>query len=246
MFLLKKLLTSLILPPAGPVLLALAGLWLSSGRRRQAGVLLAAGSLCALLALSLPIVGGALLRQLEIHPPATEAGLARAQAIVILGGGNNFAAPEYGGDTVNSSTLQRIRYGARLHRQVRLPILVSGGAPFGGLPEGHTMKEALEKDFGVSVRWIEATSHDTSENARNSAPLLKAAGVRRIALVSHAWHLPRAIELFEREGIEVIPAPTAYTTEESSVLAQFLPSPGGLGNSRLALHERLGRLAAGL
>ncbi|MDO8787887.1 MAG: YdcF family protein [Sulfuritalea sp.] len=243
MFLLKKLLAALILPPTGPVLLALLGLWLMRARSRRwqhGGFWLATLSLLSLFALSLPIVGNALMAPLEPHPPITKIQLQQVQAIVILGGGSHSQAPEYGGDTVGSASLERLRYGARLTRESRLPLLVTGGAPFGGRAEAELMREALESDFGVKVRWVEAASHDTAENASLSAPLLKAAGITRIALVSHGWHLPRAIPLFEKQGLEVTPAPTAFSTQPPSSIAALLP--GGLEQSRQALNEYLGQL----
>lgn len=243
MFLLKKLLTALILPPTGPVLIALLGLWLMRARSRRwqlGGLWLASLSLIGLLALSLPIVGNALMAPLEPHPPITLAQLQRVQAIVILGGGSYYGAPEYGGDTVGYATLERLRYGARLARESGLPVLVTGGVPFGGRPEGELMRESLENDFGQKVRWVEAASRDTAENASLSAPMLKTAGITRIALVSHGWHLPRAIPLFEKQGLEVTAAPTAFSTQSPSAIAALLP--GGLGQSRQALNEYLGQL----
>jgi len=243
MFLLKKLLTALILPPAGPALLALLGLWLmrAKGRRRQhAGFTLAILSLLGLFALSLPVVGNALMAPLESYPPITQDQLQRVQAIVILGGGSYYAAPEYGSDTVDYATLERLRYGARLARESRLPLLVTGGAPFGGRPEGESMRDALETDFGVKVRWVEAASRDTAENASLSAPILRSAGISRIALLSHGWHLPRAIPLFEKQGLTVIPAPTGFSTGSPSLARTLLP--GGLVRSRQALNEYLGQL----
>ncbi len=244
MFLLKKILAALILPPAGPVLLALFGLWLSrSGKSRRwqhGGAALAALCLLGLLILSLPLVGNALMAPLENHPPITPPQLQRVQAIVILGAGSYYAAPEYGGDTVSHYTLERLRYGARLARESRLPLLVTGGAPFGGRAEAESMREALEVDFGIKVRWVETASRDTAENAGLSAPMLKAAGVTRIALVSHGWHLPRAIPLFEKQGLEVMPAPTAFSTGSSSLIGNLLP--GGMNRSRQALNEYFGQL----
>ena len=251
MFQLKTILAALILPPAGPILLALFGLWLMrarsqveryprSRRWQGAGLWLATLSLLGLLLLSLPVVGNALMAPLEPNPPITAAQLQRAQAIVILGGGSYHAAPEYGGDTVGFITLERLRYGARLARASRLPLLVAGGAPSGGRPEAEAMREALENDFGVKVRWVEAVSRDTAENASLSAPLLKAAGVTRVALVSHGWHLPRAAALFEKQGFAVTPAPTAFSTEVPSQFKNFLPV--GMTRSRIALNEYLGQL----
>lgn len=243
MFLVKKLVAALILPPAGPLLLALLGLWLAtakSRRVRSGGLWLASLSLLGLLVLSLPVVGRALMAPLENHRPVTPAQLRQIQAIVILGGGTYYDAPEYGGDTVGRATLERLRYGARLARDTRLPLLVTGGAPLGGRPEGELMREVLEGEFGVKVRWVEGNSRDTAENAALSATMLKAAGVSRIALVSNGWHLPRAVPLFERQGLTVTPAPIAFSTSAPNVWAGFLP--GGLGTSSEALHEYLGRL----
>ena len=243
MFLLKKLLTALILPPTGPILLAFVGLWLTNAKSRgwrNGGLWLAILSLLGLLLLSLPIVGKALMAPLEPYPPIAPAQLQRVQAIVILGGGTYLAAPEYGGDTIGSATLERLRFGARLARESRLPLLVTGGAPSGGRAEGELMREALEQDFGVKVRWVEAASRDSAENASLSAPMLKTAGITRIALVSNASHLPRAVPLFEKQGLEVIPAPMGFSTGSPSLAGSLLP--GGLGLSREALHEYLGQL----
>ncbi len=241
MFQLKKLITALILPPAGPLLVALLGLYWAR-RRRRAGTAVAVAALALLIAGSLPLVGDGLLRSLETLPPIRADQLRSAQAIVVLGGGTYRAAPEYGGDTANRNTLLRLRYAAVLQRRSGLPLLVSGGAPFGGLAEAEAMRTVLETEFAVPVRWVEAASADTAENAANSARLLRAAGVQRIALVSQAWHLPRAVALFERQGLTVMAAPTGFSTPSPSLLEDLLPSAVALEHSRTALHEWLGRL----
>lgn len=240
-FFAKKLLSALLLPPLAPLLLVLAGLLLLR-RRPRLGRWVAFAGLLLLWALSTPWVGKSLLQRVETYPAIAPGALRDVQAIVVLGGGNLLGAPEYGGDTVGPPSLARIRYAARLHRQSGLPILVTGGAPFGGRPEGDTMAEALALEFGVPVRWKETASRDTAENASLSAPLLKAAGIRRIALVSHAWHLPRAVPLFEAQGFAVVPAPTAFTAPPASPWLGLLPSVGGLEASYWAGHEWLGRM----
>lgn len=245
MFLAKKLISALVLPPTGLLLLALFGLWL--GRRHpRIGRGIAAAAILLLLALSMPPVADRLMRSLENHPPISAADLGRVQAIVVLGGGNYIAAPEYGGDTVSRWTLERVRYGVHLQRRSGLPILVTGGAPFGGRPEGETMKEAAERDFGGKVRWVETASSDTAENAQYSARLLKTDNVRRVALVSQAWHLPRAMALFEAHGLEPVAAPTGFTTHPPSAFAYLLPSVGALEDSTMATREWLGRLVVRL
>ncbi|MCF8200070.1 MAG: YdcF family protein [Sulfuritalea sp.] len=245
MFLLKKLIAALILPPAGPVLLAFVGLWLArtrSHRWRRAGLWLTSLSLLGLIVLSLPIVGNALMMPLEPLPPITAVQLKQVQAIVILGGGTYANAPEYGGDTAVSATLERLRYGAILAKKSGLPLLLSAGAPYGGRAESDSMREVLERDFGVKVRWVETLSRDTAENARLSAKMLKAAGINRVALVSHAWHLPRAIPLFEHEGLRVIAAPTGFSTISPSLVENLIPNGEGFSTSRVALREYLGQI----
>jgi uncharacterized SAM-binding protein YcdF (DUF218 family) len=242
MFLLKKILAALILPPTGPLLLAAIGLWLSRHRPRFGHFLIALG-LGTLVLLSTPWIANELLRSLQnTLPPAPEQ-LAGSQAIVVLGGGTYRNAPEYGGDTVNEVELERLRYGAHLARQTGLPVGVSGGAPMGGTPEAETMRAVLETDFRVAVRWVETSSVDTRENAANIAPLLKQSGVTQIVLVTHAWHMRRAQHAFEKQGLKVVPGATRFAPPYRGDLLQWLPSGGALRNSQIALHEWLGLLA---
>ncbi len=239
LFYLKKLLSALVLPPFGMVLLALVGLWLMQKHRRL-GAFVMALALTLLTALSLPLVADSLMQSLEIYSPISPEDLAKAQVIVILGGDDYPQAPEYGTDTVGRQTLERLRYGATLQRRSGLPILVTGGAPYGAQPGAETMKMVIEEDFKGIVNWTEKASNDTAENARFSGRMLYAAGLTRIALVSHAWHLPRAVALFERQGLEVLPAPMGFTTSAPSLWPQLLPSGEALERSHEALHEWLG------
>ena len=240
LFLLKKILSTLILPPTSMILVALLGIYLSRKHPRT-GRTLAALSLATLLILSLPITGNALLHSLETAPPITETQLKDIQAIVILGGGKNNDAPEYGDvDTVGKWTLERLRYGTLLQQKIGQPILVTGGAPYGGRPEADAMAESLKQDFHAKTIWIEDQSNDTAENAAYSAKILKQHGVTHIALVSQAWHLPRATQLFEKKGLTVSPAATGYTTGEQQAIAQWLPEANALNKSSMAIKEYLG------
>lgn len=245
LLLLKKIVSALILPPTSLILLAFVGLWLTR-KRPKTGRSLTALSLTVLLILSLPVTGNALLQSLETTPPISEAQLKDIQAIVILGGGKNNEAPEFGNqDTVNRWTLQRLRYGAYLQQQTGKPILATGGAPFGGLPEAEAMAEALQRDFHAKDIWVEDQSKDTVENATFSASILKERGIQRIALISQAWHLPRAIQLFEQQGLTVYPAPTGYTNEDNEPVIRWLPKASALDKSSMALKEYLGRILSG-
>ncbi len=243
-FLLKKIISALILPPTSLIILALIGLWLSR-KHPKAGRTLAALSLVTLLILSLPVTGNALLQSLETEPPTSAAQLKEIQAIVILGGGKNSEAPEFDNqDTVNRWTLQRLRYGAYLQAQTGKPILVTGGELFGETPEADAMAETLQRDFHASGIWTEDQSKDTAENAAYSAAILRQHGIQRIALISQAWHLPRAIKLFEQEGFTVYSAPTGFAHEDNEPVIRWLPKASALDKSTIAIKEYVGLFAS--
>ena len=102
------------------------------------------------------------------------------------------------------------------------------------------MKEVLQQDFRITVQWIEEGSRNTFENARLSAALLKPAGIQRIYLVTHAWHMRRARIAFEHAGFAVIPAPTEFATRFELTLIDFLPDAGALRNSGVFFREGVG------
>ncbi|MCR4301646.1 MAG: YdcF family protein [Sulfuricaulis sp.] len=244
----SKIQALFLLPPGIIIVIGLLG-FLIQIRWLLVGSIIVALSFTALLILSLPFTGQRLIADIESrYPPlrltAVADGGPPPGAIIILGGGRYTEAPEYGdGDSVSQATLGRIRYGAHLHRLTGLPILVSGGTPYGEqVSEAVLMKTALESDFQVAVKWVESKSANTLENARYTKLLLAQAGVRRAYLVTHAWHMPRALWSFESEGMSTIPAPMGFTTlnkEDRETLGYF-PSASGMHLSSVALREQLG------
>ncbi len=240
---LHGLLKALLLPPLGllwPILLG-AFWW----RQPVARGLVLAGAL-GLLVLALPIVPARLMALLEPYPALSAKDLAHpgVEAIVVLGAGRYSDAPEYGHDDLGPLTLQRIRYAAWLQRRTRLPLVVCGGSPPSENPPlARIMARVLEREFGVPVAAVEDHSRTTRENAHYAAPILRRHGWRRIWLVSHAWHLPRAVEAFRHAGIEVVPAPTAFIHRDDpgTQPGDFLPSAKAWLGSYYALHELIGR-----
>ena len=231
-----------LLPPLNLLLVAALGLWLWNWRPLVARILLTA-SVVLLWLLSTPYFAEALLHELEGEPFATDTRKPLADAIVVLGGGTYFHAPEYGGDTVSKETLERLRYAAKLYRETLKPILVTGGRPLGNqMSEAEQMKQVLEHEFNVPVQWAEGASDNTLENALLSRQLLKQSGIDRIYLVTHAWHMPRAVPVFEAAGFRVVPAPTAYTTRYQTDLLAFVPNDHALHESRIFMHELIGIL----
>jgi uncharacterized SAM-binding protein YcdF (DUF218 family) len=197
----------------------------------------------ALLVLSLPVVSHALMRSLEASPLDLKR-TADAQAVVILGGGVRRNAAEFGGDTLGRFTLERVRYGALVARTTRLPVLVSGGT-VGATTEAALMKRALQDEFNVEVRWSEERSRDTRSNAAESAAILLPAGIKRVILVTHGAHMPRASGEFASAGFQVTPAPTVIPGERFTFEqpAELLPSMSALQGSFYAVYELLAGLA---
>ena len=242
-FVLKKLLTALVLPPTASVLLGLLGLWIAR-RHRRVGTALTALSLLSIALLAWPPVSDALVRSLERrYPVITPEQLAQVQAIVVLGGGGYTTATDYGQDVLGHGARERVRYAVHLQRQSGKPMLATGGAPNGSRSEALVMQEVIERELKGRVRWVETESLDTQGNAALSAPILQQAGVRRIALVTHGWHERRAVALFERQGLEVVAAPMGLRPARPRKVDYLLPRASALADSSMALHEWLGILA---
>jgi uncharacterized SAM-binding protein YcdF (DUF218 family) len=197
----------------------------------------------ALLAFSLPIVADNLLRTVHSGGPLDLAHARSAEAIVILGGGVRRNAVEYGGDTLGRLTTDRVRYGALVARRTGLPILVTGGAVFVHTPEAVLMKQSLEREFQLTVRWAEAASRNTHENAVNSAEILRSAGIRHVVLVAHSFDIPRATAELTRAGLQVTPAPTHIPRGTFDGVSDLIPNIGALESSYYALYELLANAA---
>jgi uncharacterized SAM-binding protein YcdF (DUF218 family) len=227
----------LVLPPGLLFLVILVGLALVRTRPRY-GVVLAFFGTLALYAMAMPIVGSMLLKSIEtpyVDPAADRSG----SVIVVLGGGLH-VSPEYGGLTVSRHSLERVRYAAHLHKRIAKPVLLTGGNPTGSnSTEAREMQVAL-REFGVTARWIEEASDNTFESARLSERVLRQAGITRIYLITHAWHMPRAKSAFEESGLEVIPAPMGYVSPMSVRPLDFLPSASAFEKSWFFFREIAG------
>ena len=253
--LLKPVLSSFALPPALMLLGASLGLLLAV-RHKRLGLSVIALSVAALWLVSCHGTAVWLARHaVPQFEPLTVATLkaSKAQAIVVLGGGLQPNAPEYGSAQPSSHTAQRLRYGVWLSRQTGLPLAFAGGLGWGALgspgvaaaeSEAAVAARVALQDYGVTLRWLDAQSRDTQENAQMMSNLLKKDGVQQIALVTSAWHMPRSVMAFERAGMRVLPAPTGYTLAEQNSLMEWLPSGQGLLASRWVIREWLGLLVA--
>ena len=235
---------SLILPPGGLILCFLLGFFLVRGVLGRVLILI---GISVLLLMSLPALSQRFWTGLEPYPALEPATLTDTEAdgILILGAGRYSRAPEYEGDTVGPGSLVRLRYGAFLHRHTGLPVYITGGSPPSEYPPvGRLMGRVLEEDFGITPAGVEDRSQTTYENARFSAPILARDGIDRVLLVTHAWHLPRAMGVFAGAGIEATPAPTQFVQrpqEDDWSYRDWLPAASAFSASSYALHEHLGQ-----
>lgn len=232
-----------LLPPLFFLLLLGIGIAYFYRRPKFARVIFIA--LFALLYLcSTPYFVDAALQTLEVRDTTLRTPQASADAIVVLGGGSYFGAPEYEHkSTVNEPTLVRIRYGAKLYRATGKPILVSGGKlEDSDLSEAAQMRTVLEDEFKVPVTWTDGASKNTDENARYSYQILHPLGIQKIYLVTHASHMPRAAQTFRLAGFTVVEAPTAFTTRQANDVMAFVPRAKSLYESKIYIHEIIGLL----
>jgi uncharacterized SAM-binding protein YcdF (DUF218 family) len=241
---LQALLTTLLLPPILLVLLCILGAALARGGRRDARILVIAAAVLVLV-LATPLVSGLLLISLErVVPrgPVAMPGCDGPGAIVVL---SAEVARGEDGLEVGPLTLERIRAGAAVHRRTGLPLLVTGGAAEPGTtPLAELMRRSLAADFGVPVRWVEPRALDTAQNAAFSAAMLRESGVCAAYVVTHAWHLPRALEAFGRHpGVVALPAPVRFRRMPGGDrFSDYVPRVDRLTDSWFALREWAGRL----
>ncbi len=244
----SKAVAQLILPPAGLLLAAAAGL--VCYRRYWARFVLAVIVLVFWL-LALEPVHDVLLQPLENRyaalPDTDRHSWQTAQAIVLLGGGIYAQAPEFGGrDSLDKDALMRTVYAARLAQQGDFDVYTTGGIVLNedARPEGVIMAEWL-RWLGVSPEriHIEAEAKNTWLNARYIHQMLAPSGIRRILLVTSAYHMSRAVWCFQQQGFEVVAAPVAFRVRRRAYdLLSWLPSATVLNESCDALHEYLGIL----
>lgn len=239
---LGKLLTWLVSPMTLAFLGFVVALVCLARGRRRAGGWLGAATLAWLLAWSMPALGLRLGYGLEKdYPPQAVEDLPAADAIVLLGGGMTPpVAPLVYPELLGAG--DRAWHAARLYRAGKAPVVIPSG-----VSEERASVPFL-RDLGVPAEAIrvEGASRNTDENARFTAALLARLGGHRVLLVTSAWHMRRARLLFERAGVDVIPAAADYEATLAHAraghwsLQELLPNPETLCGNTVMLKEYIG------
>lgn len=253
----KPMLTALLLPPVPLLLLVLIGARLILPRRGLGWFVILLG--VALLWLSACAGTAQFLTQFALHPPPplsldriqalkADAQAKRPVAIVVLGGGAEALAPEYGVGSLRAPSLERLRYGLWLSRETGLPVAFSGGvgwAQVDAKPEAQIAAQIAANEFGRPLKWVEDTSRDTFENAARTVALLRPQGIRHIVLVTHGVHMPRSLRNFEQAAgpdIRIEPAPMRLARSSLQPSLRWVPSSEGFEETRAVLRELIARL----
>ena len=237
-------LKALVLPPMINFLLIIIGFFIKR-KYTVAGRICIVTGILLLAILSLKPASHFLLKGLDRYPvldlPVAQTG---QQAIVVLSGGAEYHALEFGRAVDSAPSLQRSHYAAFLHRQTHLPVLVTGGlVENNNISEAAAMAASLLESFQVQDIWLEEKALNTAENAYYSSELLRTRNINSIFLVTHAMHMPRAMLMFQKQGMVVTPAPTMRLDKlDFSRPDVYVPTANALRDSATALHEYLGML----
>jgi uncharacterized SAM-binding protein YcdF (DUF218 family) len=254
----KPVLTALLLPPVPFLVLLLVGARLILPRRGLGWTVIVLSVAGIWITSTMGFARA--IEQFALHvPPAIKSDRInelKAQAkgkttvaIVILGGGTEAFAPEYGVSNLSAFSLERLRYGLWLSRETGIPTAFSGGqgwATAQSASEAEVAARIASQDFNRPLRWTEDQARDTHENAQRTIPMLKKAGITHILLVTNGYHMPRARHAFEEgakgSGIRIEAAPMGLAARVEGPALDWLPTGLGYLRSRSAIREGLGRM----
>jgi len=249
---LSKLLPLFVYPLGLSWILLILALVLHKKAGIRNGLIIAALAILWLGSTSLVANGFAKSLEWRYLPPKN---IPTADAIVVLGGGTEANLYPRSSVEVNGAG-DRVLYAAQLYKESKAAhILLSGGEISWLNDTSSTPAQEMAiilKNMGVreDALWLDTQSQNTYENAYYSAMMLKERNIHKVLLITSAMHMPRAVALFEKQGIGVIPIPVDYSITQSDQsendrdwlgrLLGFLPSAGNLASTTNALKEYIG------
>jgi len=251
MFILKKIISSFLMPLPLGFLICLIGLFLLWFTKKQkTGKGFVTAGIFLMLLLSYSAISDQLIRplerkyepdniQLQNQIPAEKR--ISIKFIVVLGGGHTSDLKVPITSQLGEDSLVRLIEGIRLYRKFpAMKLILSGGSLFDPIPEAKVMAD-LAKDLGVKEKDIILESE--SQDTRDEAHLIKTIVHNdQFFLVTSASHMPRSMAMFKKLGMNPIPAPTGHEVKDTQRFNpySFFPGPGNILNSEKAIHEYLG------
>jgi uncharacterized SAM-binding protein YcdF (DUF218 family) len=252
-FLLKKLISFYLAPlPLCVGLLVIGLVFCLSVRRERLGRRIVLAAAVLLFLFSNRFVSMRLLGPLEAQYPAVPevpAGaripdsIAACRVVAVLGGGHKEMPDISATSQLSSSALARIVEATRILRMLPNARLVVSGPGEPGHPSHASVLAAAAKSLGVDAARITLidSARDTEDESFAFARLL---GGERTALITSAWHMPRAAHLFRKAGVNFVCCPADYIAKDDSHFywSDFAFDTESLQRSTLAVHELIGLL----
>ena len=242
MFILKKIIIFLFYPLVLGLFLQAAGVFCLFRKRIKTGTVLVVSGFMLLVLFSYdPVINPVFSSYESSFPVLSEPEkLKEIRWVVVLGGGVTPDTRLTPANQLSYSSLARLAEGLRiLGKLPSARLLVSGGCVFSSVSEALVMKNTAV-DMGVEESRIvlEDQSRDTFEQAERLKEIL---GTKPFILITSAFHMRRALSLFEKQGMQVIPAPADFQVKEKNGIDPFLffPSPESLGRAQRFLKEIL-------
>jgi uncharacterized SAM-binding protein YcdF (DUF218 family) len=253
MFWLKKVVSFWLMPlPLCVALLVIGLIFLVFTRRRAAGVWLVCVATLILLILSSNIASTLLTHPLEARyaaiPEVTPgqalpASIAGCTYIAVLGSGHSDLAGVSATGELSTAGLARIVEGVRLMRVLpNSKLIVSGpGRPYGRTHASVLASAALSLGADEKRLILLETAKDTEEEAVAVAAIATGA---KTAVVTSAWHMPRAAALFRNAGVNFVPCPADFAARSDGRYrwSDVRIDSESLERSTLGVHEDLGLL----
>lgn len=235
------------MPLGASLFIALVAIILLVFHKRKVAILLSLWHVLLLSLCSTPVVSDYFLAKWERRfTPVKVSESVSADAAIVLGGVVEGPLPPRVEENLGDG-VDRLLRACRLYKNGKVAkIIVAGGnIPWLGVQvsEAEVMKNLL-MEWGVPPEAIlvEDKSRNTRENAVNVQKLLAGKKGRGVLLVTSALHMPRAMAVFRRAGVQVVASPTDYLVVDRGqrVLMDYLPDAGALQNTTALLREVVG------
>jgi uncharacterized SAM-binding protein YcdF (DUF218 family) len=188
-----------------------------------------------------------IIRHLENQYPEVALGQALSdfEGAIILGGSQETAdiSQAHSHPQLNSSA-ERLTVAVSLaqrHPALKLVFTGGEGALVASGPTEAQRSKVFFDSMGIAANRVqyESTSRNTHENATLTRQLAGVDPHKRWLLITSAWHMPRSLATFQKQGWNVTAYPVDYRTADQTAWTDYSMKQGA-ERWQLALHELVG------